>query len=80
MSTLHDQFTIVAIVMLGVHLAAVLLVPNHWPMLISMFTTRIPRAYVEKEFVNWANELKAGEPAANAPSVESASGARRTKA
>jgi hypothetical protein len=63
MSSIHDLFTIVAIAMLAIHLAAVLLVPSHWPLLISIFTTRIPRKYVAKWHPGWMAQLEAAEKA-----------------
>jgi cytochrome b subunit of formate dehydrogenase len=61
MSTIHDLFTIVAIAMLGIHLCAVLLVPRHWPLVVSIFTTRIPRAFVAKWHPLWLQQLEAAE-------------------
>ncbi len=72
MSALHDLFTIVAVVMLAIHLAAVLLVPRNWPLLVSMFTTRIPRKTVERLNPAWFKELQAAEQqpaAARAPEM-----------
>ncbi|MBI5878104.1 MAG: hypothetical protein HZB53_10650 [Chloroflexi bacterium] len=70
MSKLHDIFTIVAIVMLGIHLSALFLVPRHWPLVVSMFTTRISTRYVEKYHSLWLNDLKTAaqqaEPAQSA--------------
>ncbi len=63
-STLHDIFAYAAIVMLGIHLVAVLLVPRHWPLVISMLNTRISRAFVQKWHPLWYQELIAKEKAA----------------
>jgi len=57
-SKLHDIFTIVAIVMLGIHLSALFLVPRHWPLVVSMFTTRISTKYVEKYHPLWLKDLQ----------------------
>jgi cytochrome b subunit of formate dehydrogenase len=69
-TAIHDLFTVVSIVMLGIHLAALFLAPSHWPLVGSMFTTRVKRSYVEKHHPAWLNELQAEEkqklPAANA--------------
>ena len=83
MSALHDLFTVVALVMLGIHLAALLLVPRNWPLLVSMFTTRISRKTVERLNPAWFAQLQAAEqkPAggagtampAQAPNVEAVS-------
>jgi len=63
MSALHDLFTAVAVVMLAIHLAAVVLVPRNWPLLVSMFTTRISRKHVERWHPAWFKSLQAAEHA-----------------
>lgn len=62
-TTLHDIFAYVSIVMLAVHLAAILLVPRHWALLVSMLTTRISRKYVQEVHPLWEKELVAREQA-----------------
>jgi cytochrome b subunit of formate dehydrogenase len=67
-SAIHDLFTVVSIVMLGIHLAALFLAPSHWPLVGSMFTTRVKRSYVERHHPEWLRQLQAEEkqPAAAA--------------
>jgi cytochrome b subunit of formate dehydrogenase len=60
-SFLHDVFAYASIAMLGIHLIAVLLVPHHWPLLISMFTTRLSRKFVQQFHPLWEKELVARE-------------------
>ena len=50
---LHDGSTIFLIIFLVFHVAALVLVPRNWPLLKSMFTSRISRAYVEKHLPGW---------------------------
>jgi cytochrome b subunit of formate dehydrogenase len=70
----HDLFAYLAVAMLVIHLAAILLVPSHWPLLISMFTTRISRRFVQQWHPVWFKELTAQEqPVAPAPRTEPAS-------
>lgn len=61
MTTLHDLSAYASVAMFVVHLAALLLVPHHWPLVISMFTTLIPRKYVEQYLPLWYAELVAKE-------------------
>jgi hypothetical protein len=53
---LHDEATIFLIVFLGIHVGALVLVPRNWPLLKSMFTTRISRAYAQKHLPLWVAE------------------------
>ncbi|MBI5302225.1 MAG: cytochrome b/b6 domain-containing protein [Chloroflexi bacterium] len=62
-SVVHDFFAYCAVGMLGIHLIAVLLVPHHWRLLLSMFTTRISRKYVQQFLPLWEKELIAREQA-----------------
>ncbi len=66
-SFLHDVFAYASIAMLGIHLIAVLLVPRHWPLLISMFTTRISRKFVQQFHPLWEKDLVAREQAQPSP-------------
>ncbi len=68
MSTLHDWFAVASVVMLAIHLSAVMLVPHNWPLLKSMFTTRVPRKFVEQSHLIWFRELVAQEQETTAPS------------
>jgi thiosulfate reductase cytochrome b subunit len=58
---LHDGATIFLVVMLGVHVAALVLVPRNWPLLKSMVTTRISRAYARQHLPLWADEEETSE-------------------
>jgi cytochrome b subunit of formate dehydrogenase len=60
-SFVHDVFAYASIVMLGLHLAAILLVPRHWPLLGSMLTTRLSRQIVQRWHPAWYKELTARE-------------------
>ncbi len=63
-SFVHDVFAYLAVAMLVIHLAAVLLVPRNWPLLKSMFTTRVSRSYVQRWHPLWFKELTEKEQAA----------------
>jgi cytochrome b subunit of formate dehydrogenase len=52
---LHDGATIFIVVFLVIHVAALALVPRNWPLLTSMFTTRISRAYAKEHLPLWQN-------------------------
>ncbi len=65
-SLVHDIFAYAAVAMLVIHLAAVLLVPRNWPLLISMFTTRVSRKHVQQWHPLWFKELTAKEQAVSA--------------
>jgi hypothetical protein len=81
-STLHDLSAYASVIMLVIHLCAVLLIPRHWPLVVSMFTTRIPRQFVEKYHPLWFKDLVAkeqGTTAAPAPAAKVAKPAQ-TKA
>lgn len=54
---LHDGATIFLLVFLVIHVAALVLVPRNWPLLKSMFTTRIPRRYAEEHLPRWTEEI-----------------------
>ncbi len=78
-SFLHDAFAYAAVVMLAIHLAAVLLVPRNWPLLISMFTTRVSRQHVQQWHPIWFKELVARErPTATATQVPATPTAPKT--
>lgn len=53
MTFLHDGATIFLVVFLAFHIGALVLVPRNWPLLKSMFTTRIARSYVERHLPAW---------------------------
>ncbi len=65
-TTLHDIFGYAAVAMLGIHLAAILLVPRNWPLLIAMLTTRISRKTVQDWHPLWYSELVAQEQSTGA--------------
>ncbi|MBA4179525.1 MAG: hypothetical protein C0506_02955 [Anaerolinea sp.] len=58
---LHDQATIFFVVFLGIHVGALVLVPRNWPLLKSMFTTRISRAYARDHLPLWVPEEDGSE-------------------
>ena len=58
-TTIHDLTAIGIFVMLIIHLLPLFLVPANWPLLLSMFTTRVSRKYVEERHPAWHKELKA---------------------
>ena len=53
----HDLAAIGIAVMLVIHLAPLLLVPGNWPLLKSMFTTRVPVQYVKEHHPAWYQQL-----------------------
>jgi cytochrome b subunit of formate dehydrogenase len=61
LTIVHDLSGVVLLVWLVLHVAAVVLVPGHWPLLKSMFTTRIARNYVEEHHPVWARQVQAEE-------------------
>lgn len=65
LTIVHDVTGVVLLVWLILHVAAVVLVPGHWPLLKSMFTTRISRKYVEEHHPRWSEELRAQEERGN---------------
>jgi cytochrome b subunit of formate dehydrogenase len=52
-SFLHDQATIFLLLFLALHVGALVLVPRNWPLLRSMFTTRVSRRYAADHLPNW---------------------------
>lgn len=71
-SFVHDVFAYASVVMLGLHLAAILLVPRHWALLGSMFNTRVSRQFVEKWHPTWFKELTAREQKSSSASTTQA--------
>lgn len=61
LTILHDVAGILLVVWLVLHVAAIVIVPGHWPLLRSMFTTRVTKKYVEDHHPLWAEELKRKE-------------------
>lgn len=53
---LHDGATIFFIILLVLHVSALVLVPRNWPLLRSMFTTRVPRSYAQRHLPLWVEE------------------------
>jgi cytochrome b subunit of formate dehydrogenase len=83
MTAIHDLFAAITVAMLVIHLAALLLVPRNWPLLASMFTTHVPRRYVQQWQPVWFRQLVAREqPAAPAapPQVQVAPQAEKSRA
>lgn len=68
-TAIHDLTTIAIGVMLILHLLPLLLVPANWPLLLSMFKSTVPRAYVEDRHPLWYKRLNVAqlqsEPARN---------------
>jgi thiosulfate reductase cytochrome b subunit len=56
MTILHDGVTIFIVIFLVIHVAALVLVPRNWPLLASMFTTRIARAYAKTHLPRWCQD------------------------
>ncbi len=61
---LHDAAAWGTLVVVGLHLAAIFLVPRNWGGIRSMIFGRIPFRAVEHEFPAWAEELRRREPRA----------------
>jgi cytochrome b subunit of formate dehydrogenase len=61
-SLLHDWATYFIIAFLAFHVAALVLVPRNWPLLKSMFTTRISRRYAQEHLPRWPEAGEAEEP------------------
>jgi thiosulfate reductase cytochrome b subunit len=56
MTFLHDGATIFLLVFLAIHVSALVFVPRNWPLLKSMVTTRISRAYANQHLPLWVEE------------------------
>lgn len=63
---LHDLSVWLTLVVVGLHLAAIFLVPRNWPGIGAMLTGRMSLRHVEEEFPAWADELRQRERAAPA--------------
>jgi len=63
-SWVHDVTAQLTIAFVGLHLAAILLVPRNWPGIRSMIFGRMSFRAVEDEFPGWADELRQREPRA----------------
>jgi cytochrome b subunit of formate dehydrogenase len=61
MTSWHDLFTALVVIMLAIHIAAVTLAPRNWPLLVSMFTTKVSRKHVERWHPDWFKQLTAAE-------------------
>ena len=61
MTTWHDLFTAISVIMFAAHIAAVTLAPRNWPLLVSMFTMRVSRKHVEQWHPLWFKELTTAE-------------------
>ncbi len=62
----HDGATLFLLIFLAIHVGALVLVPRNWPLLRSMITSRIARAYVRTNLPRWERELAAEEASATA--------------
>jgi cytochrome b subunit of formate dehydrogenase len=58
LTVVHDISGIVLLVWMVLHVAAVVVVPGHWPLLKSMFTARVPEEYVEAHHPVWYKKLR----------------------
>jgi len=58
---LHDLSTWLTLIVVGLHLAAIFLVPRNWPGIRAMISGRMGLHVVEEEFPAWADELKRTE-------------------
>lgn len=61
---LHDLSTWLTLIVVGMHLAAIFLVPRNWPGIRAMITGRMRLRHVREEFPGWADELGQREPQA----------------
>lgn len=59
---LHDLSTWLTLVVVGLHLAAIFLVPRNWPGIGAMVRGRMSLHHVEDEFPAWADELRQRKP------------------
>lgn len=59
---LHDLAAQLTIIVVGLHLAAIFLVPRNWGGIRSMLFGTMPFRAVEHEFPAWADELRQREP------------------
>ncbi len=59
---LHDLAAWGTLIVVGLHLAAIFLVPRNWGGLRAMLLGRMPFAAVEHEFPAWADELRGRSP------------------
>lgn len=71
---LHDLSTWLTLVVVGVHLAAIFLVPRNWPGIRAMVLGRMSLRHVAEEFPAWADELRQPEPPPAAPEGVAAHG------
>lgn len=58
---LHDLSTWLTLIVIGLHLAAIFLVPRNWPGIRAMISGRIGLHVVQDEFPAWADELRQRE-------------------
>lgn len=66
---LHDLATWLTLIVVGLHLAAIFLVPRNWPGIRSMVTGRMRLDVVREEFPGWADELRQREVPAHGREV-----------
>ncbi|MCL6649287.1 MAG: cytochrome b/b6 domain-containing protein [Chloroflexi bacterium] len=59
---LHDGSLVWIIALLFFHVAALVLIPVNWPLLLSMVTTRVPLSYVAQYLPRWYRRLEAQNP------------------
>lgn len=58
---LHDLSVWLTLIVVGLHLAAIFLVPRNWPGIRAMLTGRMSLHTIEEEFPAWADELRTRE-------------------
>jgi len=58
---LHDLSVWLTLIVVGLHLAAIFLVPRNWPGIKAMLTGRMSLHVIEEEFPAWAEELRTRE-------------------
>lgn len=76
-TTVHDYAVWGTLVIVGLHIAAIVLVPRNWPGLRAMSTGRISREVVAEEFAAWDDQLRADD--GNATSIGTIAVANRTQ-
>jgi len=57
----HDLTSIAIVVWLVVHVASTALIPRNWPLLKSIFTTKVPADYVKAHHPAWYRQLRSRE-------------------
>ncbi len=74
---LHDWTTLLTVIVVGAHIAAIVLVPRNWPGIRAMVIGRMPRRIVAHEFPAWEKELRLQEKESVPPPGAAVEGAVR---